>query len=86
MQYTDRINKLCELYSGLRNRDPIRVRDYIAYRNDDYFSFEKENGISIRLLRFGTMEFTTHNPSEIQSEIEELLTYFEQSHNLFVQK
>lgn len=85
MQYTDRINKLCELYIGLNDRDPIRVWDYIAYRNDRYFSFEKENCIEIRLSRFGTIDFTTHNPSEIQSEIEELLTYFEQSHNLFVQ-
>lgn len=86
MKYTDRINKLCELYSVLRNREPRYAWDYIAYRNDDYFSFEKINGIEIIRSRFGTIEFTTRNPSEIQSDIEELLTYFEQLHNFFVQK
>lgn len=86
MQYTDRIIKLCELYSGLNDRDPIQVWDYIAYRNDVYFSFEKEDSITITRSRFWTIYFTTRNPLEIKSQIEELLTYFEESHNLFVQK
>lgn len=86
MQTNDRINKLCELYNDLPDWHSIMVDSYRVYRDGWYFSFEKEDSIAIRRSMFNSTEFTTQNPSEIQSEIESLLKYFEESHINFIDR
>lgn len=86
MQYTDRINKLCELYDDLQSWPPVNISGYMAYRDGDYFSFEKEGGICIDRHRTNKIQFTLQDPDEIHTHIESLLKHFEESYNSFVQK
>jgi len=86
MQYTERINKLCELYDKLQFWPPSRINEYSMYRSGDYFSFEKDDELCIDRYSSGKINFTTNNPKKIHTQIESLLKHFEESYNSFIQK